>query len=281
MEEILILDACSIINLMRIDTDEEFLGNWIRKTNPYIAETVIKEVNANYKKNSFEDEHNREQVEIRIKYLNQFMVNDKDVESYDGNVMMDELKKFSKHKKKANGELYSTALCLKTSQEYKKSTLFVTDDYPAKDEFAEYFTFHQIGYIVDTIDLLLLIYHHNEENVFSKNQLIEFISKLKYRYGEDIEEIIKMTQALQNMASRRNNKKDKLLALKLENIIECIDKQPEEGLKELAEYLNNIETRDAKKIIHKLENIKQRPPQIFQKLKHIEFALKNYKIYKL
>ena len=52
MEEILILDACSIINLMRIDTDEEFLGNWIRKTNPYIAETVIKEVNANYKKTS-------------------------------------------------------------------------------------------------------------------------------------------------------------------------------------------------------------------------------------
>lgn len=280
MDYVFVLDACSIINILRIDTSDDFLTKWLRNSEVKIPEVVIKEVKANYKKNNINDAEVLERVEKHINQLYGYKVKNTDIDSFDKNKMMDELISFSKHQKKLNGELYCTALSLIESKANKKSVLFITDDYPAKKEFEDYFSLHQVGHIADSVDLLLFIYHHCVEDFFTRNQLTLFMSSLKQRYADEYNSILNDCRGFADQLNSHRNKNDQRLGFKLSAIIERFYKSPSEGLKELCEFFLNIKNEDTKKLKHQLEHLKE-PPQIVSKIMRIEFALNNYKIYKL
>lgn len=279
MNEILVFDACSIINIMRIDSEDEFLGDWIRNTSPQIAETVIGEVMDNYNKNPL-DKDIRERINKNLARLYCYQTSDDDIKSFDNSVMMNELVKFSNHQKKLNGELFSTGLCLKEHNKSGKTTLFITDDYPAQKEFTDYFTLHQIGYIIDTIDLLLIIFHRSKDSSFSKYRLIEYITRLKKRYGSEYLEIIDIVKALAEKFANSKKSNDKKYGYRLNDIVEGLLVNPKQGITELEKVIVNLDVYDSKILKHKLEVLKPEPPAIFKKLSHIEYALKHYKIYR-
>lgn len=279
MSYIFVLDACSIINILRIDTSEEFLTKWLSKENVKIPDIVIREVKDNYKKNNIDDDI-LDRVEKQINQLYACQVSKNDIDSYDENKMMDELISFSKHQKKLNGELYCTALSLIECKENDEDVLFITDDYPAQKEFEDYFTLHQIGHIADTVDLLLLIYHHSVEDVFTRNQLIMFLTLLKQRYAEKYNTLLKDCKDFADQLYNRRNKNDKQLGYKLSTIIEEFYKNPAESIENLCNIFLNIKNDNIKKLKYQLEHINE-PPQIVNKIMRIEFALSNYKIYKI
>lgn len=279
MDETLVFDAYSIINIMRIDSDNEFLEDWIRNKSPKIAETVIREVMDNYNKNPLDNDV-RERINKNAPMLYCYQTTNEEISSFDQNIMMNELVKFSNHQKKPNGELFSAGLCLKEHKESGKMTLFITDDYPAHKEFSEYFSLHQIGYIIDTVDLLLIIYHRSKDASFSKYQLIEYITRMKRRYGSEYIEIIENVKAIADKLVNRKKAKDKKLGYKLYNITEGLVKNPELGITELKKVIVDLNDYDSKLLKYKLESLKADPPAIFKKLSHIEYALKNFKIYR-
>lgn len=59
MKHPVILDACTIINLLRIDEEDEFLFKSLMSLDLNIASIVYEEVNDNIKKNSLSDEQKK------------------------------------------------------------------------------------------------------------------------------------------------------------------------------------------------------------------------------
>lgn len=185
-----ILDACSVVNLINIDDESDYLIKKLKNCNIFLCQKVFKEVNKsvyeklekrkNYEKISKELENNlRSDIEKKLTYFRRHQVFDETI-SHD-------LKPDIFHKvheltgyHKENGEFFSTVLALYLSRESFIKVFFYTDDYPAHSEFSKFYFLQQIGYIEDTSDLLLLLYRIDEN--FKKRDLIKILSSLYSEY---------------------------------------------------------------------------------------------------
>ena len=103
---------------------------------------------------------------------------------------------------------------------------------------------------------------------------------MKRRYGSEYIEIIENVKAIADKLVNRKKAKDKKLGYKLYNITEGLVKNPELGITELKKVIVDLNDYDSKLLKYKLESLKADPPAIFKKLSHIEYALKNFKIYR-
>ena len=173
MNNVVVLDACTIVNLARID-EGNFLEDKVRALKPYAMEKVIGEVKDRYVPSS--------STSMRKLHLTPYWggltrFDDKDVEE-----LANEVRTFLNYQKKPNGELYSAALSLFLSRAVGEKVLFYTDDYPAKQEFASYFDFQQTGYIGDTVDLLVFLYWLSPPGLFSKDELKKYLTALRGEY---------------------------------------------------------------------------------------------------
>jgi len=203
----LILDACTIINLLQIDLiceDEEcrleydYLSR-IVNTNFKIKviEKVFQEVQNNYSANL----QYRYQKKSLEKYINTdlkvIISTGIDTEVFQS--LLDFIKTSTNYIKD-NGELHSTAYALYLSR-YENSnnylmlqTHFVTDDDGAYNDFVNFFYQNQLGNIFSTLDLLMLLHL---KNIFTFQHVIKFALDLKKQYVTTLNASLERIENLQ------------------------------------------------------------------------------------
>lgn len=180
MKHPVVLDACTIINLLRIDEDE-FLFRLLCSLRLYVADLVNQEIMKNIFHNELSEEQRTyisgvlPQLQSKWNSFNQTM-DLIDTDFYEKNI-----KKFTRHTKKINGELQSSILSLCLSRKYHSRVFFYTDDFPAKEQFKNFFEFQQIGSIGDSVDLLIFLYWNSPD--FSDKKLERFLHDLFAEYN--------------------------------------------------------------------------------------------------
>lgn len=208
MKHPVILDACTIINFLRIDEEDEFLFRSLKSLDLNIANIVYEEVNNNIRKKSLSEK--------QVKYIEQiiplflpFSRKDNDIIKDISQDFFDELCTFANHKKKHNGELLSSALSLCVSREKNSKVYFYTDDFPAKEQFTPYFSYQQIGVIGDSVDLLLFLYWTKSD--FNDKYLKKCLQNLKSEYNMPLKQLVDKIQVKKDLFSRKNNSDRNLL----------------------------------------------------------------------
>ena len=221
MNQPIILDACTIINLLRIDEeDDEFLYKHIIAQNLHIAEKVHLEVKKNYGKNQLSQKQNDYINRCIIGLLNHLCQTggyhkDDDIIKDLSRQLFVEISNYTGHKKE-NGELYSTALSLIVSRCESEKVLFCTDDVPATNLLSRYFQFQQIGSIMDTVDLLVYLYWSSSD--FDRKLFDRYISKLWADLNQPLKLFVDKIQKIKDSFSLADNK-DKLLRMNVDRII--------------------------------------------------------------
>ena len=194
----IILDACSIINLIHIDEDD-FILKKLKNLEISISDCVFKEVKKNVYKNiktsnPSTEYKNRSSIDQNLTFFRNFRVLDETLDKEMGEDFFDHVGELANYAKR-NGEFYSAALALYMSREKPTKVFFHTDDFPAKSDFSHFFNFQQIGHIEDTADLLMLL--HRLDDGFSKKDLQSFLSKLFSEYASDVATLLKKLREYQ------------------------------------------------------------------------------------
>ncbi len=184
-----IIDACTVINLLHIDEDEFLLKN-LQKLEFSICKEVYDEINKNvFKKlqkiTPYPKERHKE-IEIKLNYFRLCIHRDESYKDLDEEVS--ELLNYSKK----NGEYQSMLLSFYLNTFNRTRVIFYTDDSPAQKKFIPYLQHHKIGYIEDSVDLLITLYRHNDG--FSTTDLKRFLSLLYHEYASEISALEKLLQ---------------------------------------------------------------------------------------
>ena len=158
MRSIFVFDACTVINILRIDT-ENVLYEYLKSLDIHISSLVYKEIKKNiFKKNIDKESSERISTILPLIPSNFKVHNDDDTINVIGRNFFNKIKEYVKHQKKENGELMSSILSLQLSRAEDSSIFFVTDDYPSKKQFLNFFSLEQIGQLLDSVDLLLILH---------------------------------------------------------------------------------------------------------------------------
>ena len=178
----IVIDACTLINLLRIDEDDNFLYKHLKSFEVHIAETVYNEIRKNVFRNAIsKTDEKRIDTLLPLLPLEFKLHQDEEIKRIVGNEYFEQICSFSGHTKKFNGELISSVLALVLSRFEESKVCFLTDDFPAKEEFSSFFTIQQIGLIEDSIDLLLMFHWSNSD--FTKRNLENVLFDLKAEYN--------------------------------------------------------------------------------------------------
>jgi hypothetical protein len=207
-----LLDACTVINLIHIDEDD-FLLKKIKKLDIHINDLVFTEIKDNVYAKPWRDLNSkyadktsrieiRKTIEQKLTFYRGKKNNNKDLLDDLGVDYFDRVKSLTNYTKRENGELCSTGYALYLSRYHYKNVSFFTDDYPAKDDFSNFFHHQQIGQVKDSVDLLILLYWLDES--FTDSQLKNVLNELYSQYSTEVSSLKK---ELQNF---RNNKVDAL-----------------------------------------------------------------------
>ena len=199
---VIVLDACTIINLLRIDDDNHFLFELLLKiasqNSLFISEEVLEETSRNKFCNDLSDAK-KKQINQVLPQLQKFKKENQYIQGYGDIVSF--VRKYVNYEKRYNGELSSAILCVILSMETSNHIAFVTDDYPAKHAFQNLFSFLHFGHIEDTVDFLISLYKSQSSLKFNRNMLIEFISRLKGRYAETACRAVEQAEMIKNSYS--------------------------------------------------------------------------------
>jgi len=180
-----VFDACSIINLIHID-DNDFLFKRMKKLGFVICEKVHKEIQNNIFSNLLFNENDneiRKEIEIKLTKLKSHIRSNKDILDDNGNDYFNFVKEFTQYNRE-NGEFYSVALTLELSRWNENKMFFVTDDYKAKYQFSNFFSYQQIGHIEDSCDFLVFLYWLN--NGYNIIKLKRYLRDLLILYRSEI-----------------------------------------------------------------------------------------------
>lgn len=169
----IVLDTCTILNLLRIDEEDEFLYKKLRKLDIRICRTVYDEANKNVNIKNFSEDQ-KEYILSHTPHFGKRIYNCEEYFEFEEEYK-DNIKQFCNYKKE-NGEFYSTLICLHICRKENRRLYFYTDDYPAKLTFDSYFNYQQIGTIGDTVDLLVFLYWINPD--FNQQKLEKYLRNL-------------------------------------------------------------------------------------------------------
>jgi hypothetical protein len=237
-----VLDACSVVNLLHIDEDEFLL----RKLAEFQF-SVCKQVYEESHKNAFhkfgkmhpypQDKH--EQIERKLIYFRERIYSD---ETY---LELDQVISTLTNYKKRNGEFFTVILAFYINTFERKYILMVTDDGPAKEHFTPYLSHHKVGYIQDTVDLLICLYRHCDN--FSKSDLKKILSALYTEYACELSGLEKKLNSFEIPKHLLRNKDITYTLQMLKAAIRKVD------LQELQKIFH-IVTADARKFkpLHKI-----------------------------
>ena len=207
-----ILDACTLINIFRIDEDEILYSN-LQSCNIKIAEIVLDEVKKNIFKNGWSKEIN-DRIDRSLSYLMSRVMHNDEIVCNIKAENCDEIKEFTRHHK-SDGEFYSLLLSLYLSRYEMTHINLYTDDKPATDQFREYFMFQQLGLLGDSVDLILYMFCHSDK--FSEFNLKRFLENLKFEYN--IKERVFVQHIEEYRSTVSNTKSNKNILMILERVI--------------------------------------------------------------
>lgn len=271
MKTPIVIDACTLINLLRIDEDDNFLYKHLCSSlDIHIAETVYNEFKANLFKNTLDDE-DKERLSILLSLPDFNRHGDDDIKKNLGKDWVEKIISYVGHSKKNNGELFSSLLALGLSREKGKKICFYTDDFPAKDEFVGFFSIQQIGSIEDSVDLLLMLYWIEED--FSIQMLKKRLFDLRTEYNKDVANFVKRIKDVKS--------KQKLFIRKK---MECIEnafyaRNMEVFGKYVAE-IRKVNDKDIKECLSAFPNLPKQP-KIAQKVDYVLKELEKIDVFKL
>lgn len=268
-----ILDACTLINIFRIDEDE-ILYSHLQSYNIKIAEIVLDEVKKNIYKNGWSKEiHDR--IDKYLPNLILYMERNEDILCNINNTNRDEIKDFTHHNK-LDGEFYSLLLSLYLSRYEMTQVNLYTDDKPATDQFSEYFMFQQLGLLGDSIDLILYMFCHSDK--FSEINLKRFLESLKSEYN--IRERIFVQQIEEYRTKIDNAKSNKNVVIILDRVLYNYHNGNYAKMYDAIEELGRSSKKEIRQIIRKY-----RPDSsslyIIDKINRILSIMTKYKIFKI
>jgi len=198
-----VLDTCTIINLLRIDEDDEFLFKNLKNLNLNISDCVYNEVQKNVNKKPL----TKEQKDYITQRLPSFAAHIISPDKKFKDDYLAELKKFCNYTKE-NGELHSTLLSLHICRKEGSRLFFYTDDFPAKRQFAPYFSYQQIGIIGDSVDLLLFLYWSVLD--FKEKRLNKYLQNLYSEYATPLKDFSNKITTNKDSWLKSNSKDIKL-----------------------------------------------------------------------
>lgn len=269
----IIIDACTLINLIRIDEDD-MLYNYLLSFNIKIAECVYKEIENNIFKSDSSKEM-REKVNILLPRLLTFIETDDSIKANIGNSECAQIKKLTHHIKE-DGEYYSLLLSLYQSRYFETQINLYTDDKRAMQQFEEYFNLQQLGVSGDSIDLILFLYWHS--NRISEMNLHRLLSNLRFEYCKEerifIQEIEKLRAAI------TNNRKNSSIIRVLNSIIMSYRQGKYQQLYKAIDEIKNFPGKEIKQIIRKFAP-NPSTVSIVEKINHVESLLIAHKIFKI
>jgi len=272
-KRLFILDACTLINLLRIDQDE-ILYDHLTSFNIKIAETVYQEFNANIFKNGYTAEL-RDRINRYRTTLSSYIEQNKTIKANISNKLCEEIKAFTLHDKE-DGEFYSLLLSLYLSRYEMTQINLYTDDKPATDQFSEYFVFQQLGLLGDSIDLIIYMFCHSDK--ISEVDLNRFLDNLKSEYN--ISERVFVKEIEEYRANITNNKSNKNIISILDDIIYGYRSGDNIKLYRAIEKLESYNDKGIRQIIRK-----NRPhpssSYLIKKANKIQHTLTQYKLFKI
>lgn len=175
----IVLDTCAILSLLRIDKDRILCNSLLNVPNIYISPFVWdNELYYVINRKEFSEEQ-KECIYDELRILYPKVKIDYD-DSFD-NAWANTIREHVNYTKKDNGELFSTAYSLRISRLNQCRVCFYTDDIGAKDELNPFFEYQQIGYICDSVDLLVLLYRTDQ--TFTLDSLHNFLRELYSEYS--------------------------------------------------------------------------------------------------
>lgn len=271
----IVIDACTLINLLRIDEDDNFLYKHLKSLEVHVAETVYNEIKKNIFKNAI-SETDEKRIDILLPLLpSEFEFHlDEGVKKDVGNEFFEQICSFSGHTKKFNGELISSVLALVLSRCEESKVCFLTDDFPAKEEFIPFFTIQQIGLIEDSIDLLLML--HWSKSDFTKIKLENALSDLKAEYNRTQSAFVGRIVRLKS-----NFKKGSASRRIIESIEDSFyNKRDIDEYKKCLKDIERVNDKEIKECLSAFYNLSKQP-EIVEKIDVTLNKLKELEIYKL
>jgi len=268
----IVIDACTLINLLRIDEDDNFLYKHLTSLDIHISETAYNEFKANLFKNAI-DETDKERLRIIISLPGFDHHKDDDIKRNLGKNWVEKIVSYVGHTKKANGELFSSLLALSLSRENDVKICFYTDDFPAKNEFRDFFYIQQIGSIEDSVDLLLMLYWMEED--FPMQKLKKNLYDLKSEYNKVVVNFVNKIIALKSKYEQKQ-----LIWKKLDCIVNAFYSNK---MNEFSKYVDDIRKVKDKNIKECLSAFPYLPkqPRIAEKVDYVLKELEEIDIFKL
>lgn len=271
MNNVVVLDACTIVNLARID-EGDFLEDRVRTHRVFAIEEVLDEVKKHYVPS---DKASKRQLHVAPYWGGLTKLENKDVEE-----LLEPVRALSNYSKRANGELYSSALSLYLSRMEEEKVLFYTDDYPAKSDFRYCFEYQQMGYIGDSVDLLLFLYWTTPQEQFSKEELEKYLSALRGEYASKLKEL---QNTIDKYASKlTSSKKEMQRRYQMEGLVKDLkSRQPlTEAIKKCQNYFKDDKSALGKEINMILGYFKD-CPIIVEKVGETLQNIEKYGIYRI
>ncbi len=248
-----VFDACTIINMIHLDMmeKENFLLNKLGEHFEYkISDIVFSEVERNKERRITKGKNRKREkddIESRISVLRSGSIINLQLEKDCGDKFIEDIEKKSNYQKR-NGEFSSVCLSLCLSRCNFERLTFYTDDYPAKKHFSPFFENQQIGYIADSVDLLVFLYWKDpdikEENLEKMlSELYSFFSIKVSVFEKKVQEFRLSINSSQNKnAIRPLNELEKKLRKKQLSGINQLKNQIKQNLstKKLRNTFNKL-----------------------------------------
>lgn len=192
---ILVLDACTISNLIHAFQDTSLIKE-LRKcfSEIYISQEVLKEVQDNKKQYLSHYKNNwdiLEQLYIDIRLYDYLHVKDKNKVECEELVRAFILSRGAIYK--LNGEYYSSLLALYVSRDgitelnqNIRTILLATDDLKAEATYQDLFKSNQIGSIINSIDIITILYL---KDCITRSRAIQYIDSVYMLYSSTLNQL--------------------------------------------------------------------------------------------
>lgn len=279
MAPLVVLDACTILNLLRIDDeDSDFLLKLIMNWRVCLPETVFKESKLHVRSDFYTKEKN-DHIQIVVNREFDYRKTMDSIIKKDLDDDFERIIQFSGHNKRENGELYCVALALVKSREEEELVSIYTDDYKAIEEFQELCHYHRIGEWGDTLDLLTLLYWLTPETVFQNSLYYSFLENLRAEYNHQLKDV---ADAIDGYLEQKKKSRcsDRDLLVNLNKIVVGYRRsdvaQMDEGVRF---FQDGNKYKDVKKMVENVDvkNVNRQTQRITERLR----KLKEYPIFKL
>lgn len=279
MAPLVVLDACTILNLLRIDDeDSDFLLKLIMSWRVCLPETVFKESKLHVRSDFYTKEKN-DHIQIVVNREFDYRKTMDSIIKKDLDDDFERIIQFSGHNKRENGELYCVALALLKSREEDNAVTVYTDDYKAIEEFKSFYRYHRIGDMGDTLDLLTMLYWSTPDSVFQSTLYRTFLENLRAEYNQQLNAVAEAIDAyIEQKKKTKCNDRDLMENL---NKIVVGYRKPDMAMMEAGVHFfqDGSKYKDVKKMVENVDvkNVNRQTQRITERLRKLE----EYPIFKL